>query len=170
MARSVAPAIAAHCPTAAAVSPPRSPSSPFGKRRVSFHEQPISSVQFTHAATDYDRRSIVIDPITQKDLAALYVFKMSLSMQHCEQKHQLMQLPAPQQQTHSAKVAAAADSASVFSDKESTKGSDEDWIENIAQSARSNVNNGQLSDFLVSGFDKSIWDTVDTCCLQIMRF
>ncbi|KAJ3209126.1 hypothetical protein HDU82_001370 [Entophlyctis luteolus] len=135
MARSSGLITTACCPNDAVVSPPHRIPSSLNKRRVSFNKQLISSVQFTHAATDYDRKSIVIQPMTSKDLAALYVFKLSLSMHRHERKHQLLQPPAPRQQAQAAKstrAAAAADLSTKFKEKVSAPISDEDWIERIA--------------------------------------
>ncbi|KAJ3349926.1 hypothetical protein HDU83_000218 [Entophlyctis luteolus] len=173
MARSSGLITTACCPNDAVVSPPHRIPSSLNKRRVSFNKQLISSVQFTHAATDYDRKSIVIQPMTSKDLAALYVFKLSLSMHRHERKHQLLQPPAPRQQTQAAKsnrAAAAADLSTKFKEKVSAPISDEDWIESIAQSARNTLSSGQYSDNQIWETDESMWDTVEKCCYQIMRF
>ncbi|KAJ3239713.1 hypothetical protein HDU78_002714 [Chytriomyces hyalinus] len=149
-------------------------------RSVSFSTAPCS-LAFTHAAGEYDRTCIEIDPLSGKDVAALFMFRLSLpgftamkpleaasvrrasitaanrdlaAAAHLEQRQQQQQQVFMKRGNYEYEV--------LGSKHEHLE--DVDWISALAMDSRASC-----AVAMEETSWASVWDRVDQCSFQILR-
>ncbi|KAJ3230242.1 hypothetical protein HDU81_004654 [Chytriomyces hyalinus] len=144
-------------------------------RSVSFSTAP-STLAFTHAAGEYDRSCIEIDPLSGKDVAALFMFRLSLPGFIAVKPHEAaiarrasitaanrdLAVAAQMEQKQAYAMSEDEFGASEHGDDDSA---DADWISSLARDSR--VSCAIEMDETAWA---SVWDRVDQCSFQILRF
>ncbi|KAJ3229207.1 hypothetical protein HDU81_005540 [Chytriomyces hyalinus] len=144
-------------------------------RSVSFSTAPCS-LAFTHAAGEYDRTCIEIDPLSGKDVAALFMFRLSLPGFTAMKPLEAASVRRASITAANRDLAAAAyleqqqQQVMKRGNEYEMLGSkhehleDVDWISALARDSRASC---------AVAMDEtswaSVWDRVDQCSFQILR-
>ncbi|KAI8616391.1 hypothetical protein BC830DRAFT_1167824 [Chytriomyces sp. MP71] len=153
-----------------------------GSRRGSRSSRNVSfsvglAVAETHSAAEYDRSCIDPEPLTGRDVAALFMFRLSLpgfqgTTREQAQRQRRSSICRANEELHSYDDMEAVELASVSSassvEDSMIVGSDvpdqEDWIAAIAQKTRFTC-----ASHVEESSWNSVWDRVDRCAFQVVR-
>ncbi|KAI8607477.1 hypothetical protein BC830DRAFT_1158720 [Chytriomyces sp. MP71] len=153
-----------------------------GSRRCSRSSRNVSFsvglvVAETHSAAEYDRTCIDPEPLTGRDVAALFMFRLSLpgfqgTTKEQAQRQRRSSICRANEELHNYDGLEAAELVSVSSASSAEDGmlfhseepDQDDWIAAIAQKTRSTcASHAEESSW------SSVWDRVDRCAFQVVR-